>query len=120
MLLRQPIALNHSAGLRRIVGRGLPLRGVCSESCTLTGNLELSRRDARRVGLKAPGSGPVTVADGEARVTSSAVRLTLKFRRAYRRALLRAHGSLKPTLEASVKGATGPEEHATRSLILRR
>ena len=117
--LRQSITLSHSSGLRHIVGSGLRLRGVCSESCTLTGNLELTRRDARRIGLKAPGSGPVTVADGAARVTSSAGRLTLKFRSAYRRALLRARGSLKPTLEASVRGDTGPEERATRRLILR-
>jgi subtilisin-like proprotein convertase family protein len=120
VLLRQPLTLGQAVGLRRIVGSGLRLGGVCSEPCTLTGNLELSRRDARRVGLKAPGSGPVTVADGEARAGSSAARLILKFRSAYRRALLRVRGSLKPTLEASVRGDTGPEERATRRLVLRR
>jgi len=118
--LRRPITLNHSAGLRRIVGNGLRLGGVCSESCALTGKLELRRRDARRIGLKARGSGPVTVADGTTRVASSAARLTLNFRSAYRRALLRTRGSLKATLAASIKGDTGPAGHASRRLILRR
>jgi hypothetical protein len=118
--LRQPLALTHSAGLRRVVRSGLRLGGVCSESCNLRGNLQLSRRDARRAGVKAPGSGPVAVADGAVRATPRGGRLTLKVRSAYRRALLRVRGSLRPTLEAFIRGDTGPEEHATRGLTLRR
>ena len=118
--LRQPITLNHAAGLRRAVGRGLRLGGICSESCTLGGSLELSRSDARRIRLKASGNGPVRVAGGEVRASPSGSRLTLRFKSAYRRALLRARRSLKPTLEAIVRGVTGPEERATRRLVLRR
>jgi subtilisin-like proprotein convertase family protein len=119
-VLRQPISLTHAAGLRRVVRRGLRLGGICSEGCTLRGRLELSRREARRVGLRARGGGPVTVAAGSARASASRSRLTLKFSGAYRRTLLRTRRSLKPTLEALVRGATGPEEHATRRLVLRR
>jgi subtilisin-like proprotein convertase family protein len=119
-VLRQPISLTRAAGLRRVVRRGLRLGGICSEGCTLRGRLELTRREARRVGLRARGGGPVTVAAGNARASSSRSRLTLKVSAAFRRTLLRTRRSLKPTLEALVRGATGPEEHAARRLVLRR
>jgi hypothetical protein len=101
------------------VARGLRLRGICSESCTLRGSLELARRDARRVGLRAAGSGPVQLAGGNARASLSPSRLILTFGRAYRRALPRLRGSLTPSLRVVIRGATGPEARATQRLVLR-
>jgi subtilisin-like proprotein convertase family protein len=117
--LREPIQLDQAAGLRRVVRQGLRLAGICSERCTLGGSLDLSRRDARRVGLRVPGSGPVTVAGGNARASTSRSQLTLKVDSSYRRALLRVRRTVKPTLVALVRGVTGPEERATRRLVLR-
>jgi hypothetical protein len=117
--LREPIKLDQAAGLRRVVRRGLRLAGICSERCTLGGSLDLSRRDARRVGLTVPRSGVVTVAGGNARASTSRSQLTLKVNSSYRRALLRVRRTVKPTLVALVRGVTGPEERATRRLVLR-
>jgi subtilisin-like proprotein convertase family protein len=119
MRLRQAITLNKGAGLRRVVARGLRLRGICSESCTLRGSLDLARRDARRVGLSAPGSGPVKLAGGDARASLAPSRLSLMVESAHRRALRRLRRTLTPTLRVLIRGATGPEARATRRLVLR-
>jgi subtilisin-like proprotein convertase family protein len=118
--LRQTITLSRAAGLRRVVRRGLRLAGICSERCTLRGSLDLSRREARGIGLRVRGNAPVTVAGGGARASTSRSQLTLKVDSSYRRALLRVRRTLKPTLEALIRGATGPEERAARRLVLRR
>lgn len=119
MRLRQAITLNEAAGLRRVVARGLRLRGICSEPCTLRGSLDLARRDARRVGLRAPGSGPVKLAGGDARASLAPSRLSLMFESASRRALPRLRRAVTPTLQVLIRGATGPEARATRRLVLR-
>jgi subtilisin-like proprotein convertase family protein len=118
MRMRQAITLK-AARLRRVVARGLRLRGICSESCTLRGSLELPRRNARRVGLRAPGSGPVKLAGGNARASLSPSPLILTFERAYRRALPRLRRTLTPSLRVVIRGATGPEARATQRLVLR-
>jgi subtilisin-like proprotein convertase family protein len=120
MSLRRSVALSHAVGLRRTVRRGMRLYGICSEPCTMRGRLVLSRRDARRVGLKGPRRGPVALAQGQARASRSASRLTLKVRRSYRRTLLRTRRTLTPTLEAVVRGDQGPQQRASRRLVLRR
>jgi subtilisin-like proprotein convertase family protein len=117
--LREPIKLDQAAGLRRVVRRGLRLAGICSERCTLRGSLDLSRRDARRLGLRAPGSGLVTVAGGNARASTSHSQLTLKVDSSYRSALHRVRRPVKPTLVALIRGVSGPEQRATRRLVLR-
>jgi hypothetical protein len=120
LLPRRPITLSRAAGLRRVVGRAIRLGGICSEPCTIRGRLALSRREARRVRLRTRSTGPVTVAAGTVRASSPPATLALRVGRACRRALRRARSSAKPTLEALIRGATGPEERATRRLVLRR
>jgi subtilisin-like proprotein convertase family protein len=120
LLLPQPVTLTRAAGLRRIASRGLRLGGICSERCSLSGSLSLRRREARGIGLRAPGSGPITMAQGAARASSSRISLTLRVASSHRRALSRVRRALKPTLETLVRGATGPGERASLRLLLRR
>jgi subtilisin-like proprotein convertase family protein len=105
--LGQTVLLTRSAGMRRIARRGLRLRGACSELCAVEASLRLAPVDARRLRLKAPGAGPLTVASGRAG-ESRAPRLVLAVRRRYRAALRQAPRSAKATLEAAIRGRTGP------------
>jgi subtilisin-like proprotein convertase family protein len=117
--LRRSITLHRRVGLRRIARSGLRLAGACSEACTMRGGLVIDARTARRLGLKASGGGPLTVASGTAPVSSTGSRLTLRLTRSARGAVLRAR-MLTLTLEALVSGATGPEQRAAGRLTLRR
>ena len=118
-LRRLGTTLSRSAGLRSAVRRGLRFAGVCSEACNLTGRLMVSRREARRLGLKVAGKA-VSIAGGQVRATSSASTLRLRIQRKYRRALLRARRGVSASVEALIRGATGPEQHATGRLDLHR
>jgi hypothetical protein len=89
-LRRHALTLSGSAGLRRAVRRGLPFAGACSDPCTLRRSLLVSRREARRLGLRGRGGGSLRFGGGDARASSMPSRLVLRIERRYRSALLRA------------------------------
>jgi hypothetical protein len=84
----------------------------------MSAKLLMQARDAKRFGLP-PSSAPVPVAGGNASSAARTTRLTLRPRKASRKALLRAR-QLKMTFEAVVRGSSGPSHRATHSLTLRR
>jgi hypothetical protein len=119
-LRRHPVMLSRSAGLRRVMRRGLQFAGACAEPCNLRGSLLLSRREARRLGLGGHGAGSLRLGGGDPRASSTPSRLVLRIDRRYRRAVLRGRRSVSATLEAVVSGTTGPEQRLNGRLWLHR
>jgi subtilisin-like proprotein convertase family protein len=120
LALSRTISLRRSAGLRRVVSRGLRLWAVCSERCPLSGKLTLSAKHARRIGLKPRGSKRMRVAAG--RTTAQAgkpARLTLKVRRGAKKAMKKAR-RVRAVLETVAGNAPNPRRTVNRSLTLRR
>jgi subtilisin-like proprotein convertase family protein len=105
--------------LRRVARRGLPFTGKCAEQCSIAANLLLSARDARRHGLRAPGSEPLPVAGDSARPSATTSRLVLRLSKASRKALLRAR-RVNLTLDAKVSAPPGPPHRTSYRLTLRR
>ncbi len=120
LALTRTISLRRSAGLRRIVARGMRFWAVCSERCPLTSELSLSRSTARRIGLRLRGRRRVEIAAGRRTVAAGQpTRLTLKVRRGARKALREARSV--PTLLDAVAGpSSGPQRNARSRLTLRR
>jgi subtilisin-like proprotein convertase family protein len=120
LALSRTISLRRSAGLRRVVSRGLSLWAVCSERCPLSGKLTLSPKNARRIGLKPRGSKRIQVAAG--RATGQAgkpARLTLKVRRGAKKAMSRAR-RVRALLETVAGTAPNARRTVSRALTLRR
>ena len=116
--LDQALALRE-VDLRRVARKGLPFTGKCSEQCSIAANLLMRARDARRHGLRAPGSRPVPVAGDSAASSATSSRLVLRMRNASRKALLRAR-RVDLTLEARVSAPSGPGYRTSYRLTLRR
>src|SRR5688572_4042261 len=117
--LSRTISLRRSAGLKRVVARGLRLLAMCSERCPLSGKLTLSASSARRIGLKPRGSARMQVAAGSATAPAGkAARLTLKVRPGARKAIRNAR-RVDARLE-TVAGTTAARREATRRVTLRR
>jgi subtilisin-like proprotein convertase family protein len=121
LVLSRAISLRRSAGLRRIVSRGLRLWAVCSERCALSGKLSVSAAVARRLGLRPrAGSARMDVAGGRANAPAgSPTRLTLKVHRGARDALRKAR-RVRTLLEAVAGTAPNQRRTATRAMTLRR
>jgi hypothetical protein len=120
LVLNRTISLRRSAGLRRIVARGMRLWALCSDSCQLSGKLSVSSGAARRIGLQPRGSARMDVASGEAALPArSPTRLTLKVHRAAEKALKQAR-KVRTLLEAVAGQAPDPRRTAARGLTLRR
>jgi hypothetical protein len=120
LTLSRTVSLRRSAGLRRIVPRGLRRWAVCSEQCALRSKLTLSAKDARRIGLKARGSKRMQVAAG--RTTAPAgkpARLTLKVRRGAKKAMRNAR-RVRAMLETTAGTVPNPRRTVSRTLMLRR
>jgi subtilisin-like proprotein convertase family protein len=120
LVLTRALSLHRSAGPKRVVARGLPLWTVCSARCPVSGDITISARTARRIGLRPRGSARVTIASG--RTTSTAgkpARLTLKVRRGAKNALSRA-SNVEALLKTVAGPASGPQRTASTSVILRR
>jgi len=118
LVLNQPVTFR-KLNLRRVANRGLSFAGLCPESCSMSAKLLMQARDAKRYGLRPPGSAPVPVAGGNASSAARTTRLTLRPTKASRKALLRAR-QLKMTFEAVVRASSGPSHRATHTLTLRR
>ena len=118
LVLNQPVTFR-KLNLRRVASRGLSFAGLCPESCSMSANLLMRARDAKRYGLRPPSSAPVPVAGGNASSAARTTRLTLRPSKASRKALLRAR-QLKMTFEAVVRASSGPSHRATHTLTLRR
>jgi subtilisin-like proprotein convertase family protein len=116
--LDQALALRE-VDLRRVARKGLPFTGKCSEQCSIAANLLMRARDARRHGLRAPGSRPVLVAGDSAASSATSSRLVLRMRNASRKALLRAR-RVNLTMEARVSAPEAPGYRAAYRLTLRR
>jgi subtilisin-like proprotein convertase family protein len=116
--LDQALALRE-VDLRRVARKGLPFTGKCSEQCTVAANLLMRARDARRHGLRAPGSRPVRVGGGSAAPSATSSRLVLRMRNASRKALLGAR-RVDLTLEARVSAPGAPGYRTSHRLTLRR
>ena len=116
--LDQALALRE-VDLRRVARKGLPFTGKCSEQCSIAANLLMRARDARRHGLRAPGSRPVRVAGDSAAPSATSSRLVLRMRNASRNALLDAR-RLDLTLEARVSAPGAPGYRTSHRLTLRR
>jgi Bacterial Ig-like domain len=116
--LDQALALR-KVNLRRVARKGLPFTGKCSEQCSIAANLLMRAPDARRHGLRAPGSRPVTVAGDSAASSATSSRLVLRLRSASRQALLRAR-RVNLTLDAQVSASSGPGYRTSYRLTLRR
>jgi hypothetical protein len=119
-----PLRLDQALALRevdlgRVARKGLPFTGKCSEPCTVAANLLMRARDARRHGLRAPGSRPVRVAGDSAAPSATSSRLVLRMRDASRKALLGAR-RLDLTLEARVSAPGAPGYRTSHRLTLRR
>jgi len=120
LALSRTISLRRSAGLRRVVSRGLGLWAVCSERCPLSGKLTLSAKAARRIGLKPRGSKRMQVAAGKATAQAGKpTRLTLKVRPGAKKAMRKAR-RLRALLETVTGSAPNPRRKVSRALTLRR
>jgi subtilisin-like proprotein convertase family protein len=120
LALNQMVSLRRSAGLKRVVSRGLRLWAVCSERCPLSGRLTLSAKDARRIGLRPRGSARMRVAAGRTTAPADkATRLTLKVRRGARKAMSNAR-RVRALLEATAGTAPNPRRPVSRAITLRR
>jgi Bacterial Ig-like domain len=119
LALSRTISLRRSAGLKRIVARGLGLWAVCSEACPLSGKLTLSASTARRIGLKPRGSARMQVATGQATaLAGTPARLTLKVRPGASKAMRNAT-RVTALLEA-VAGTAPARRTARDGVTLRR
>jgi subtilisin-like proprotein convertase family protein/subtilisin family serine protease len=119
LVLRRAISLRRSAGLKRVVARGLRLWTGCSDRCTMSGRLTLSASGARRIGLKPGRSARMTVAAGEAIAPSGTTSLlALKVRPVARKAMSKAR-RVDALLEA-VAGADPVTRTAKRGITLHR
>ena len=81
-------------------------------------SLLMSPSEARRHGLRAPGSESVPVAGATSRPSTSS-KLVLRLRKSSRQPLLRAR-QVNVTMEARVSASSGPSHRASYRLTLRR
>ncbi len=116
LVVNQKLALRE-IDLRRVASRGLAFTGRCSRSCSIGAELLMKSGEARRHGLRAPGSKPVSVAEATTgRSTSS--KLVLRLRKSSRKRLSRAR-RVNVTMEARVSASTGPSHRTSYGLTLR-
>ena len=95
--------------------RGLAVQVTCTDAMTGSASLKLKRTTARKLGLKS-----TTLAGKAIRCAgASSKTVTLKPSKKVRRALAKARGSLKVTLDVRMKSAGEPTKKATRSLTLK-
>ena len=119
LTLKRPVQLRQAGGLRRVASRGLRLWAVCARSCPLRGELTISARGARRLGLRPGSARRMEVASGRTTATRTPKVLTLAVRRSVRRALERAR-QVGALLEAAAGTAPEPVRTAKLSTTLRR
>ena len=117
--LSPTIALRSAGGLRSLSRRGLRLAGDCSERCWTTSQISISARERRRLDLATSGARVTVAAGAPAGASAGPFTLTLRGQRPFRRALADS-GRLNASLDAAVRGATGPTTRATTGLKLRR
>jgi hypothetical protein len=118
LALKHTVTLRRSAGLSRVVSRGMGLWSVCSTKCEMRGALRISAANARKLGLKPKSGARVTIASGRATSGRSAKKLTLEVRSAAKK-VLRGASRLSALLEASAGSAATGRRTASRSLTLR-
>lgn len=116
-----PVAISKSLVLRKIdmrrmVRRGLPFAGRCSESCSIAASLLMKARDAVRHGLPAPGSQAVAVGTASSATSS---KLALRLRKPSLKRLLRDR-RLSLTVKATVTGRSGLSHSPAYRLTVRR
>jgi hypothetical protein len=106
--------------LRAVRRKGLKLRAQCDETCTARVRLLVSRKTARRTGIKRKAKGPVRV--GKRTVTLAAgkrktfaVKLSRKAKRR-----LRGVRKVKFTIRATARDAAGNASELTRTATVRR
>jgi subtilisin-like proprotein convertase family protein len=116
--IERTVSLRSSAGLDRIVRRGMGLWGVCSRACTLRAALRVSAANARELGLKPNGRSRVTIASGRSGAGRSAKKLILDTASSAKGELLRA-GRVRAVLEATAASAGTGQRQASRRLTLR-
>jgi subtilisin-like proprotein convertase family protein len=119
-----PLTLSQSVVLReidlsRVARRGLPFVGKCSKTCSIAANLLMSAREARRHGLRAPGSRPVPVAGTTRTPSASGSKLVLRLRKSSRERLLRAR-RVNLTMKATVSAPSAPSHRTSYRLTLHR
>jgi subtilisin-like proprotein convertase family protein len=118
LTLKRRVTLRSSAGLNRIVRRGMSLWTVCSRSCALRGALRLPAARARRLGLKPNGAARVTIASGHTAAGPSPKKLALVVRSSARMALREAQ-RVTALLQASAGSEGSARRGASRRLTLR-
>jgi subtilisin-like proprotein convertase family protein len=116
-----PLALSQSlvlreVDMRRVVRRGLPFAGRCSESCSIAASLLMKARDAVRHGLPAPGNKAVAVG---AVSSSTSSKLVLRLRKPSLKRLLRDR-RLGLTVKATVTARNGRSHSPSYRLTVRR
>jgi subtilisin-like proprotein convertase family protein len=119
LTLKRTVSLRRAAGLKRIATRGLRLWAACARRCPLKGEVTLTAKQARKLGLKPGRAKRYEVASGRTTATTTPKVLVLTVRRVARKALTRAHrvGAL---LEAVAGTAPNPLRTAKLSTTLRR
>jgi subtilisin-like proprotein convertase family protein len=118
LTLERTVSLRSSAGLDRIVRRGMGLWGICSKSCTLRGALRVSAAKARKLGLEPNSRSRVTIASGRSSAGRSPKKLILEIASSARGELLRAD-RVRALLEATAASAGTGQRRASRRLTLR-
>jgi subtilisin-like proprotein convertase family protein len=119
LTVNRTVSLRRAAGLKRIASRGLRLWAACARPCPLRGDVTLTAKQARKLGLKPGHAKRYEVASGRTTATRTPKVLVLAVRRVARKALTRAHrvGAL---LEAVAGAAPNPLRTAKLSTTLRR
>jgi hypothetical protein len=113
------VQLLRAGGLRRVAKRGLKLWAVCARGCALSGEVTVTAREARRIGLRPGRASRMTVASGRATGSRTPRLLTLRVPRGVRGALGKAR-QLSARLEAVAGVAPDPVRRARLSKTLRR
>ena len=119
LAVERNVTLRRSGVLRRVAKRGLRLWVACARRCALRGELSLSAREARRLGIRHRGSRRYELATGRVTGTRAPKVLALTVRRSARTTVGRARrvGAL---LEAVAGAAPNPVRTAKLSKTLRR
>ena len=117
--LKRTVSLRRSAGLSRVVRRGLSLWAVSSKRTPLRASLTLSRAGARELGLKSGRGARVVIASGRTTASGAAKRLTLRVKPSAKKGLARARKA-RASLKLIAGAERNPQRTAARTLTLRR
>jgi subtilisin-like proprotein convertase family protein len=119
LTVNRTVSLRRAAGLKRLASHGMRLWATCARRCPLKGEVTLTAKQARKLGLKPGRAKRYEVASGRTTATRTPKVLVLKVRRAARKAFTRARrvGAL---LEAVAGTAPNPLRTAKLSTTLRR